>query len=184
MAFLITELLILIIIVGLFLVLSAVWPPDSPWAPWWQMPEDVIKEMCRLARISSKDIIYDLGCGTGKALCIAAKNYGAKGVGIEIDPVRVWLAKWNVSRFGVTDNVTILKKNFFDVNIANASVIFVYLVPKALNYLSKKFFKELKPGTILITYIYDFPKESYKGKLKLIKHDPFKKIFVYKLLKA
>lgn len=182
MAFIITEILILLIVIGLFLLLSAVWPPDSPWAPWWQMPEDVIQEMCRLAKLSSKDIVYDLGCGTGKALCIAAKKFGAKGVGIEIDPLRVLLAKWNVRRFGVKNRVTIFKKNFFNVNFSKATVIFVYLVPKALNNLSKKFFKELKPGTVLITYIYDFPKESYKEKLKLIKHDSVKKIFVYKLL--
>ncbi len=80
MAFILTELMVLLIIFGLFLVLSAVWPPDSPWAPWWQMPEDVIREMCKVAKLSSKDSIYDLGCGTGKALCIAAKEFGAKGV--------------------------------------------------------------------------------------------------------
>lgn len=182
MAFLITELLILLIIIGLFLILSAVWPPDSPWAPWWQMPEDVIYTMCRIAKLSAKDTVYDLGCGTGKAVCIAAKKFNARAVGIEIDPFRVLLANWNIGRFGVKDKVTIIKTNFFDVNISPATVIFVYLVPKALTHLSKKFFKELKPGTILISYIYDFPKESYKGKLKLIKHDSLKKVFVYKLL--
>ncbi len=79
-------------------------------------------------------------------------------------------------------DITIIKKNFFDVPLSAATVIFVYLVPKALTGLSKKFFKELKPGTLLITYIYDFPKEAYKGHLKLLKRDEEKKIFVYKLL--
>ena len=182
MAFLITELLVLLIIIGLFLILSGVWPPDSPWAPWWQMPEDVIREMCRLAKISERSVIYDLGCGTGRALCIAAKECSAKkGVGIEIDPIRVWLAKWNVGRFGVKNKVTILKKNFFDVNLHEANIIFVYLVPKALSNLSKKFFKELKPGTVLISYVYDFPKKEYTGRLKLLHHNKKMKIFVYTL---
>lgn len=182
MAFVLTELIVFFIIIGLFLILSGVWPPDSPWAPWWQMPEDVIREMCRIAKISKKDIIYDLGCGTGKALCIATKEYGAKGVGIEIDPLRVFLAKWNVKRFGVGGKVKILKKNFFDVSFDKATIIFVYLVPKALRSLSTKLFEELKPGTILITYIYDFPEKEYRGHVKLLKHDAEKKIFVYKLL--
>ncbi len=182
MAFILTELIILLTIVGLSLVLSAVWPPDSPWAPWWQMPEDVIYKMCRLARISPNDTIYDLGCGTGKALCIAAKEYGAKGVGIEIDPVRFWLAQWNVGRFHVTGKVSLYKKNFFDVKLNEASVIFVYLVPKALSNISQKFFSELQPGTRLITYIYDFPEKEYQGRLKLLHHDTKSKIFIYKLL--
>lgn len=187
MAFILTELIVLLIIIGLFLLLSGVWPPDSPWAPWWQMPEDVVRKMCKIAKISSKDTIYDLGCGTGKALCIAAKEYGAKGVGVEIDPLRVWLAKWNVWKLKKHQNnvdITILKKNFFDVNISQATVIFVYLVPKALTALSKKFFEELKPGTLLISYVYDFPEIAYKEKLKLIHHDSSKKIYVYRLLDA
>src|SRR5258708_823968 len=144
-AFIFTEILVLLIILFLLFILSWVWPPDSPWAPWWQMPENVIEKMCKIARISSKDIIYDLGCGTGKALIYAAKKYGAKGVGIEIDPIRFYLAQWNVHRFGQGKNITLLKKNFFDVNLSNATVIFVYLVPAALRRLTPKFLKELKP---------------------------------------
>lgn len=181
-AFIFTEILVLLIILGLLLILSGVWPPDSPWAPWWQMPDEVIKRMCKIAKISSKDIIYDLGCGTGKALIYASKTFHAKGVGIEIDPIRFLLATWNVKRFGQAKKIILVKKNFFSVDISHASVIFVYLVPAALKRLTPKFLKELKKGTKFISYIYPMPEELFKNKLHLIEHDQEKRIFVYKLL--
>ena len=180
--FVVTESITLLIIIGLLLVLSGVWPPDSPWAPWWQMPENVIRAICRMAKLSSKDVIYDLGCGTGKALCFAAKKYGVHGVGIEIDPIRFLLAKWNVSRFGVEREISILKRNFFHVNIADATVIFVYLVPAALKRLTPKFLQELKPGTKFFSYVYPMPEELFKGKLQLVEYDEKNKIYYYKLL--
>src|SRR5579859_6243793 len=112
-AFITTEIIILLIILFLLLILSAVWPPDSPWAPWWQMPDEVIRKMCALAKVSPKDTIYDLGCGTGKALIYASKMYHIKGVRIEIDPIRILLAKWNVKKFHQEENITLFKKNFF-----------------------------------------------------------------------
>lgn len=79
----------LLIIIGfLFLLLSMFWPPDSPWAPWWRTNKKTARAMCRLAKIDKEDIVYDLGSGTGTALGVAAKEFGASGVGIEIDPLR------------------------------------------------------------------------------------------------
>lgn len=181
-AFIFTEIFVLVIILVLLLLLSGVWPPDSPWAPWWQMPHDVIQKMCEMAKISSKDTVYDLGCGTGKALIFAGEKYHIKGVGIEIDPIRFLLAKWNVKRFNQQKNITILKKNFFAVDISAASIIFVYLVPAALKRLTPKFLKELKKGTKFISYIYPMPEQLFKGKLKLLAFHAKKKIYVYKLL--
>lgn len=180
-AFVFTEIIILLIIIFLLFILSWVWPPDSPWAPWWQMPDNVIEKIGKLAKISSKDIIYDLGCGTGKALIWCSKSYGAKGIGIEIDPVRYSIAKWNVQYFSQTENITLLKKNFFNVSFTPATVIFVYLVPAALKRLAPKFLKELKSGTKLVSYVYPMPKELFKGKLKLRTHDKKNKIFYYQL---
>lgn len=180
--FLISQTLALIIIICLLLLLSAVWPPDSPWAPWWQMPDDVIQKMCKMARITRKDVIYDLGCGTGKALIFASSHYFSKGVGIEIDPIRFLLAKWNVKRFHQEKNITLLKKNFFTVNLSSATVIFVYLVPAALKRLTPKFLKELRPGTKFLSYVYPMPEKLFQGKLKLIEHDRKMRIYYYQLL--
>lgn len=180
MFFLVSNIIVVAIILFLLYVLSAVWPPDSPWAPWWQMPEDVCLEAARLANVGKNDVIYDLGCGTGKALLIANTKFGAKGVGIEIDPLRVLLAKWNVWKRKARE-VQVLKKNFFDVDISDATVVYMYLVPKAIGRLKPKFMKELKPGVKLVSYIYDLP-ETYKGKVRLLKHDTKSNLFIYKLL--
>lgn len=182
MVFLLVNLFLLAAIAILLLLLSAVWPPDSPWAPWWQMPQNVIDEMCKLAKISKKDVVYDLGCGTGWALITANKEFGATGCGVEIDPLRFLIAKWNVWR--KKSSVVIKRKNFFDENISSATVIFVYLIPKTLKNLMPKFIKELKPGTKFITYVYDMPKELYGNRLKLLKYDKDNKFYIYQLLAA
>ena len=167
--------ILLVIIVFLLVCLSMIWPPDSPWAPWWRTSKTVARHMCRLAKIGKKDIIYDLGSGDGTALITAAKEFGAKGVGIEIDPLRVFLSKLFVRFAKVDDKITIVKNNFFVVDISKATVVFVYLVPKALMRLKKKMFTELKPGTKIVSYKYaiDF--------LSLAVSDKQRKIFVYKI---
>lgn len=182
MFFIISNIFAVLMILFLLYILSAVWPPDSPWAPWWQMPEDVCKRIARLAKVNKKDTIYDLGCGTGRALIIANTLYGARGIGIEIDPLRAMLAKINVWKNQVKD-VTILKDNFYDINLSDATILYIYLVPNALRRLTKKLLAELKPGTKIVSYIYDLP-ETYKGKVKLLHHDKTNKIFVYLLSKT
>lgn len=132
-----------------------VWPPDSPWSPWWRTNKKIARAMCKLAKIGTEDTVYDLGSGTGTALIVAAREFGARGVGIEIDPLRAFVSSMLLRSNGVSNKVQIIKKNFYDVNISKATVIFVYLVPKALNRLLPKFKKELKPGTRIVSYRYE-----------------------------
>ena len=179
--FLITDIISIVIILFLLYVLSAVWPPDSPWAPWWQTPEEVCRKMAKIAKIGKKDKIYDLGCGSGKALIIANKEFGATGIGIEIDPLRSSWAKWNVWRAKAT-GVKILKENFNKISLSDATVVYMYLVPNALKRLVPKFMKELKPGTKIVSYTYDLPEVLFNGKVKLIEHDKVNKIFLYKIV--
>lgn len=107
-------------------------------------------------------------------LITAAKEFGARGVGIEIDPLRFFLAKLLVRYAGVSDKVKIIKGNFFDQNLSSATLVFVYLVPKALQRLLPKLLKELKPGTKIISYRYEMD-------LPLIAKDKKKRISVYKI---
>lgn len=150
-----------ILLIGLILlllfVLSMVWPPDSPWAPWWRTSDDKIRKALKLAKVSKKDIVYDLGCGDGRVLILAAKEFGAKGAGIEIDPLRFFLSTLALHSAQVSDRVIIKRKNFFDEDLSKATVVFVYLVPKALNRLLPKFKRELKKGTRLVSYRYEIP---------------------------
>lgn len=132
-----------------------IWPPDSPWAPWWRTSDKKIRIALKLAGVKKEDVVYDLGSGDGRSMIIAAKEFGAKGIGIEIDPLRFYLSKLFAKFNGVSDKTKFIKKSFFDVDISDADVIFVYLVPKTLEKLKPKFLKELKPETRLISINYE-----------------------------
>jgi len=163
------NLMLLVVIILLLLMLSMVWPPDSPWAPWWRTSGKTARAICRLAKIKKGDLIYDLGSGDGTALMIAAKEFGAKGVGIEIDPLRYWISKIVLKKNSVADRVTILRKNFFSQSLKEADVIFVYLIPKTLERLLPKFKKELKKGTRIVSFVYEInlPLKAYDKKNRL-----------------
>ncbi|MDP3941596.1 MAG: class I SAM-dependent methyltransferase [bacterium] len=134
--------------------------------------------MCKLARIGKQDIIYDLGSGDGTALITAASLYGARGVGIEIDPLRAYFSMTRTRLERVEGKVKILQKNFFDVSIADATVVFVYLVPKALLRLKPKFASELKPGTRIVSFRYQIPYLPLKEK------DDLHQIYLYTVPKS
>src|ERR1035437_9458619 len=118
------DLIILLIIVFLLLLLSMVWPPDSPWAPWWRTSSKTARAICKLAKIKRGDLVYDLGSGDGTALITAAKEFGANGVGIEIDPLRYWASKILIKGNGLSNRIKVIRKNFFNQEIKNADVIF------------------------------------------------------------
>lgn len=157
MSLLFLNLVLFVIILFLLIILSWVWPPDSPWAPWWRTSKEKARAVCRLAKINKNDIVYELGCGEGNTLIVAATEFGAQGVGIEIDPLRAFLSTLILYRNKVNDRVVIKRKNFFVEDISRATVIFVYLVPKTLNRLVPKFKKELKKGTRIVSYRYEVP---------------------------
>lgn len=146
-----------------------VWPPDSPWAPWWRTSKKIARRMCKLAKVGKEDLVYDLGSGEGTALLIAAKEFGAKGFGIEIDPLRFLFSKLLIKRNGLTNKVEIKRGNLFDQDLSKGSVIFVYLVPKTLDKLLPKFKKELKKGTRIVSFRYEInlPLKKYDAENNL-----------------
>lgn len=167
--------IVLLLIIGfLFLLLSMFWPPDSPWAPWWRTNKKVARAACKLANISAKDIVYELGSGDGAFLSIAAKEFDARGVGIEIDPLRYLFSKIRFKMNGLDKKIKIIKENFYDINISPATVIFVYLVPRVLEKLKPKFLKELRPGAVIISY-------KYKINLPLVTYDKTNDLYLYRI---
>jgi ribosomal protein L11 methylase PrmA len=153
-----------------------VWPPDSPWSPWWRTNKEVARAICSLAEISSKDLVYDLGCGDGELITIASKEFGAQCVGIEIDPIRFLASGIRTRVNGIWERVTLKRKNFHKEDLSKASIVVVYLVPRVLKLLRQKFMKELKPGTKIVSF-------RYKMALPLIKQDKKNKLYLYKIPK-
>ncbi|RJQ27452.1 hypothetical protein C4577_01325 [Candidatus Parcubacteria bacterium] len=166
---------IFLIVAAIFLLilLSMIWPPDSPWSPWWRTNKNIARAACRLAKIKEGDTVYELGCGDASFLLTANKEYKAKTVGIEIDPVRFFIAKL---RFALNkcNQSKLLKKDFFEVSLSDADVVFVYLVPKALEKLIPKFKKELKPKAKIVSL-------RYKINLPLLEEDKKSKLYLYKI---
>ena len=126
--------------------------PDVIYVP---TPQEVVEAMLQVAKVTKNDVIYDLGCGDGRIPVTAAKKYGARGVGIDIDPQRVKEANENVRMSGVGDRVTIRQADLFEVNLSEATVVTLYLLPSLNKKLMPKLLKELKPGTRVVSHAFD-----------------------------
>jgi predicted RNA methylase len=127
------------------------------------LPKNTIKKMLKEAKVSSKDIVYDLGCGDGRVLIIAAKEFGARAIGIEKSWVLSKISEWRAKKEKLEDKVKIINEDFFKVNLSKATVIFAYLSKKINKKLEPKLKKELKKGTKVLSASHEF-----KG-LKLVK---------------
>lgn len=174
---LLLDIVLIILIILLLLLLSMVWPPDSPWSPWWRTSDNAIRKAFKLAGVRKEDIVYDLGCGDGRTLVIAAKEFGAKAIGIEIDPLRFFISKVLIMFTGLSDKIKVRRENFLKSDFSDATVVFVYLVPKALKRLKPKFLKELKKGTRIVSI-------NYEVDLSLVRSINFEdkyKIHLYKI---
>ncbi len=125
-------------------------PPDVMFIP---SSDAVVAVMLELAHVTSRDVVYDLGCGDGKIVIAAAKTYGAHGVGIDIDPARIAEANANARAAGVTDRVRFLVGDIFsdETKIGDATVVALYLLPSLNERLRPKLWRELQPGTRVVS---------------------------------
>ncbi len=126
--------------------------PDVRYVP---TPEKVVIEMLKMARVTQNDIVYDLGCGDGRIVITAAKVFGARGVGVDIDPVRIKESNENARKAGVTDRVKFIEQDLFKTDISEASVVTFYLLPELNLQLRPKLLRELRPGTRIVSHEFD-----------------------------
>lgn len=126
--------------------------PDVIFVP---TPQEVVDAMLKMAKVTKNDVIYDLGSGDGRIPITAAKVYGARAIGIDIDPVRVSEANANAKAAGVTDKVKFLNQDLFATDISEATVVTLYLLPQLNVKLIPKLMKELKPGTRIVSHAFD-----------------------------
>jgi len=127
-------------------------PPDVRYEP--SSPE-VARTMLRLAEVKKTDIVYDLGCGDGRIVIAAAKEFGARAVGIDIDPDRIKESRENARSAGVTRLVKFRHEDLFEADIREATVVTLYLWPWVNLKLREKLLKELKPGTRVVSHSHD-----------------------------
>ena len=117
--------------------------------------QEVVDAMLKLAGVTDKDVVYDLGCGDGRIPITAATKYGARGVGIDIDPKRIEEANQNAKAAGATGKVTFRLADLFESDIHDATVVTLYLLPSLNIRLMPKLQKELKPGTRVVSHSFD-----------------------------
>jgi len=125
--------------------------PDVIYVP---APNDVVDMMLHLARVTKEDVLYDLGCGDGRIVVAAAKKYGCKAVGFDIDPERVQESLENVKENRVNKLVTIEQKDIFTLDLRPASVITLYLLP-SLNVKLIPQLEQLEPGCRIVSHDFD-----------------------------
>lgn len=119
-------------------------------------PPEIVDKMLEVADIRPGDVVYDLGCGDGRILVAAAKRYGVKAFGFDIDPVRVQESVANAAKDGVQHLVTIREANIFELDLAGADVVMLYLSRK-LNARLIPQLEKLKPGSRIVSHDYDIP---------------------------
>lgn len=130
--------------------LSALRAPDVPYEP---TPHNVVTEMMNLAQVGANDVIYDLGCGDGR-IVIAAVKLGARGVCVDIDPQRIRESRANAANAGVAQRILFLNQDLFDTEIGDATVVTLFLWPSVNLKLRPKLWRELKPGTRVVSYVH------------------------------
>jgi cyclopropane fatty-acyl-phospholipid synthase-like methyltransferase len=120
-------------------------------------PDSVVAAMLDLAGVTATDVVYDLGSGDGRIVIEAAKKYGARGVGIELDPELNKRAEKNAKKAGVADKVMFVRADFFKTDLSPASVVTLFLSPNINARLQSKLRRELKPGARIVSHRFPMP---------------------------
>lgn len=126
--------------------------PDVVYVP---TPPEVVDKMLSMAKVGKNDILFDLGSGDGRIPITAAKRFGTRGTGIDIDPERIKEANANAKKEGVSDKVTFLQQDLFKSDFSKATVVTLYLLPELNVKLRPQLFKQLRPGTRIVSHAFD-----------------------------
>jgi SAM-dependent methyltransferase len=126
--------------------------PDVPFVP---TTDEAVQAMLKLADVKKTDVVYDLGCGDGRIVIAAARTYGARAVGIDINPVRIAEAKENAKKAGVENLVQFREGDLFEADIHEASVVTLFLLSSVNLKLRPKLLQDLKPGTRVVSNTFD-----------------------------
>jgi hypothetical protein len=138
-----------------FQVAQAAAPARTPDVIFVPTPQQVVDEMLKIANVKKGDVLYDLGSGDGRIPVTAAKRFGIRAIGIDIDPQRIAEANENAKKEGVTQLVTFKNTDLFTTDISDATVVTLYLLPRLNVKLRPKLLNELKNGTRIVSHAFD-----------------------------
>jgi precorrin-6B methylase 2 len=127
----------------------------KPDVPFVATVDEVADAMLKTAGVTAQDVVYDLGCGDGKIVIAAAQQYGARGVGVDINPQRIRESRRNARAAKVTDKVSFITQDFFKTNLSRATVVALYLDPELNLRLRPKLRTELQPGARVVSNSFD-----------------------------
>jgi SAM-dependent methyltransferase len=169
-------LLDLVPFVGLAVLISILWS-HARGAPWVPTSFSKVHKMLEMAEVGPDDVVYDLGCGDGRTIVVAARRYGARAMGIEIDPMRCAWCRMLIRILGLRDRVHVVRGDFFAQNLSGADVVTCYLLQTTNEKLEGKLKQELRPGTRIVSNRFTFPG------LSLVGHDDEAKLYLYEIEK-
>jgi hypothetical protein len=152
------------------LLVPLAWAAE-PSVPYVPTPQDVVDRMLQIARVGPTDYVIDLGSGDGRIVVTAARQYGARGFGVDLNPERIKESNENARKAGVTDKVAFYQRNLFETDLSQATVITMYLLPRVNMELRPKLL-QLKPGTRLVSH--DFSMEDWKPDTQVTMETPGK----------
>ena len=146
------ELSTILLIFGLLVLAGMVILPIFFGAPWHPLMPGTIRRILRFAEVRPGETVCDLGCGEGRVLITAAKEFSARAIGVEIDPLKILLARLLIKINRVDDRVNIVRGNLFDFDPGSADVIYLYLTHQAMDKLFPEILKKLKPSVRIVSY--------------------------------
>ena len=146
------ELSTILLIFGLLVLAGMVILPIFFGAPWHPLMPGTIRRILRFAEVQPGETVCDLGCGEGRVLITAAKEFSARAIGVEIDPLKILLARLLRKINGVDDRVNIVRGNLFDFDPGSADVLYLYLTHQAMDKLFPEILKKLKPSVRIVSY--------------------------------
>jgi len=126
--------------------------PDVRYEP---TSPDVVQVMFRLANVNTGEVVYDLGCGDGRIVITAVREFGARGVCVDIDPQRIAESRENARAAGIPDNIRFLNQDLFETDVSEASVVMLFLSAELNLKLRPKLLRELKPGARIVSHWHD-----------------------------
>jgi SAM-dependent methyltransferase len=146
------------------LLLTLLAPASQSLAPFVATPPDVVDRMLALAGVTSRDVVVDLGCGDGRIPIAAARKYGARGIGIDIDPKRIEESRANARAAGVEQLVEFRLEDALTADVSGATVVTLYLLSSSNEKLRPMLQRQLKPGARVVSHAFsmgpDWPAEK------------------------